>query len=156
VIRPLHIDVLRHSQGWAPATAEIRTWANAALGRRASGHELAVRIVGAAESRKLNRNYRGRDRPTNVLSFPSGGTRLPAPAASPLGDLVICSHVVHAEARGQRKSVRAHWAHLIVHGALHLIGYDHERPRDARRMERREIAVLKRLGFANPYAYRST
>jgi probable rRNA maturation factor len=154
--RPLHIDVVRHSPGWAPAAAEFHAWASAALGRRASGHELAVRLVGTTESRRLNARYRGRARPTNVLSFPTSSARLPPPAASPLGDLVICSRVVRAEARGQRKSVRAHWAHLVVHGALHLIGYDHERPRDARRMERREIAVMKRLGFANPYAYRST
>ena len=153
--RPLRLDVVRHSAGWAPAAADIHAWASAALGRRAPGHELAVRIVGTRESRRLNARYRGRARPTNVLSFPARAAPLPPPAASPLGDLVICSHVVRAEARGQRKSVRAHWAHLVVHGALHLIGYDHERPRDARRMERREIAVLKRLGFANPYAYRS-
>ena len=70
---------------------------------------------------------------------------------APLGDLVICARVLRAEARAQRKTLRAHWAHLVVHGALHLIGYDHERDADARRMERREIAVLRRLGFANPY-----
>ena len=153
--RPLQVDVVRRGSLWAPAAAEIRAWASAALGRRASGHELAVRIVGTAESRRLNARYRGRNRPTNVLSFPTSTAPLPPPAASPLGDLVICPRIVRAEAHGQRKSVRAHWAHLVVHGALHLIGYDHERPRDAQRMERREIAVMKRLGFANPYAYRS-
>jgi len=154
--RPLQVDVVRQRALWAPAAAEIRAWASAALGRRASGHELAVRIVGTAESRRLNARYRGRNHPTNVLSFPTSTAALPPPAASPLGDLVICSRVVRAEARGQRKSLRAHWAHLVVHGALHLIGYDHERVRDARRMERREIAIMKRLGFANPYAHRST
>jgi probable rRNA maturation factor len=71
--------------------------------------------------------------------------------AHPLGDLVICPQVLRAEARAQNKSLRAHWAHLVVHGALHLIGYDHERTADARRMERREVAVLRQLGFTNPY-----
>jgi probable rRNA maturation factor len=138
---------------YAPSAKDIAAWASAALGRKASGRELAVRVVGAAESRKLNAHYRGKDKPTNVLSFPAA---MPAVTASsdepqPLGDLVICSKVVSHEAREQRKKLRAHWAHLVVHGSLHLIGYDHERPADARRMERREVAVLKRLGFSNPY-----
>jgi probable rRNA maturation factor len=110
-------------------------------------------VVGPAESRRLNAQFRGRDKPTNVLSFPVA--ELPAPAAAdeprPLGDLVICPQVLRAEAREQKKSLRAHWAHLVVHGSLHLIGYDHERDTDADRMERREIAVLRRLGFPNPY-----
>jgi probable rRNA maturation factor len=111
-----------------------------------------VRVVGPAESRRLNARFRGRDKPTNVLSFPAA--LIPASPASdpqPLGDLVICPQVLRTEAREQRKTLRAHWAHLVVHGALHLIGYDHEREADAHRMERREIAVLRRLGFANPY-----
>ena len=109
-------------------------------------------MVGAAESRRLNARFRGRDQPTNVLSFPAAA--LPAANGAdprPLGDLVICPQVLRSEAREQSKSLRAHWAHLVVHGALHLIGYDHEHKADARRMERREIAVLRRLGFANPY-----
>lgn len=81
----------------------------------------------------------------------SSMTTLADAGPRPLGDLVICPHVIRVEAREQRKSVRAHWAHLVVHGALHLIGYDHEQPDEARRMERREVAVMKRLGFANPY-----
>jgi probable rRNA maturation factor len=85
------------------------------------------------------------------LSFPAA--QLPGPER-PLGDLVICPQVLRAEAREQRKSLRAHWAHLVVHGTLHLVGYDHEREADATRMERREIAVLRRLGFANPYYQR--
>ena len=147
---PLAVEVLRRGRGWAPTGADIRAWAAAALGRRAAGAELAVRIVGAAESRRLNAHFRGRDNPTNVLSFPPGEAAAGV-LPRPLGDLVLCAPLVRAEARGQRKSVRAHWAHLIVHGALHLIGYDHEAPREARRMERREITVLRRLGFANPY-----
>ena len=110
-------------------------------------------VVGPAESRRLNARYRGRDKPTNVLSFPVA--ELPPAVAEgeprPLGDLVICPQVLRTEARDQKKSLRAHWAHLVVHGSLHLIGYDHEHDTDANRMERREISVLRRLGFANPY-----
>jgi probable rRNA maturation factor len=96
-----------------------------------------------------------------VLSFPAaelpaGRSKAPQaplddPIIRPLGDLVICPDVLRAEAREQHKSLRAHWAHLVVHGALHLVGYDHEDPADANRMERREVSVLRRLGFPNPY-----
>jgi probable rRNA maturation factor len=146
----LRIDLQRRVRGWSPSPRELMRWASAAAGRRAAGRELGVRLVGAPESRTLNERYRGRARPTNVLSFPAAP--LPrAATAQPLGDLVICGRVLRAEARSQRKTLRAHWAHLVVHGTLHLIGYDHERARDARRMERREVSVLRSLGFANPY-----
>jgi probable rRNA maturation factor len=147
-----HLQVTRRARIWSPPEGELSAWAQAALGRRARGAEVALRVVGTTESRRLNARYRGKDAPTNVLSFPA--QPLPAPgkgAARPLGDLVICARVLRREARVQGKSLRAHWAHLVVHGALHLIGYDHERARDARRMERREISVLRGLGFANPY-----
>jgi probable rRNA maturation factor len=135
----------------------MAAWASEALGRRAANAELSVRLVGRAEGRRLNAQYRGKNYATNVLSFPaSPSAALAAHArrgneASHLGDLVICPPVLRAEALEQRKTLRAHWAHLVVHGALHLIGYDHERDEDARRMERREIAVLRKLGFTNPY-----
>jgi len=150
--RRLHLELQRRVRAWAPRRADLTRWASAALGRRAAGAELGVRVVGRAESARLNARYRGRDQPTNVLSFPSPA--LPVQARAPaqqLGDLVICGAVLRGEARAQAKTLRAHWAHLVVHGTLHLIGYDHERAADARRMERREIAVLRRLGFANPY-----
>ena len=143
--RPLRVDVQTGVRAWAPRARDIAAWAGTAIGRRAAGGELGVRVVGAAESRRLNARYRGKDKPTNVLSFPS------PPYARTLGDLVICAQVVRSEAREQGKLLQAHWAHLVVHGALHLIGYDHEREAEARRMERREVAVLRRLGFANPY-----
>jgi probable rRNA maturation factor len=149
---PLSIELQRRVRGWAPPRSELARWASAALGRHATGAELGVRVVGSAESARLNARYRGRDNPTNVLSFPQ--PPLPARARAAvraLGDLVICPTVLRGEARAQSKALRAHWAHLVVHGTLHLIGYDHERAADARRMERREIAVLRRLGFANPY-----
>jgi probable rRNA maturation factor len=149
------LELQRRVRAWAPPRAELERWASAALGRRAAGGELGVCVVGAAESRRLNARFRGRRRPTNVLSFPPA--QLPRAAASrtlPLGDLVICPGVLRREARAQAKTLRAHWAHLVVHGTLHLIGYDHERAADARRMERREVAVLRGLGFANPYRSR--
>jgi probable rRNA maturation factor len=147
-----HLQVTRGVRLWSPPTAELTAWTCAALGRRAHGVELALRVVGTAESRRLNVKFRGRDAPTNVLSFPAQKLpRLRASGARPLGDLVICARLLREEARSQGKTLRAHWAHLVVHGALHLIGYDHERARDASRMERREIAVLKGLGFKNPY-----
>jgi len=149
---PLSLELQRRVRAWSPQRADLERWARAALGRHAPGAELGVRMVSSAESRRLNARYRGRDQPTNVLSFPPpampAGTQRGARA---LGDLVICPRVLRGEARAQAKTLKAHWAHLVVHGALHLIGYDHQRAADARRMERREIAVLRRLGFANPY-----
>jgi probable rRNA maturation factor len=146
-----HVEVMRSARIWSPRAGEITAWTHAALGRRARGAELALRVVGTAESRRLNNHFRGKDAPTNVLSFPAPQFAAGNSGLRPLGDLVICARLLRREARAQGKSLRAHWAHLVVHGALHLIGYDHERARDARRMERREIAVLRRLGFANPY-----
>lgn len=150
--RTLRLALQRRVRAWSPRRADLARWARAALGRHALGAELGVRMVSPAESRRLNARFRGRDRPTNVLSFPPpampSGTQRGARA---LGDLVICPSVLRGEARAQTKTLKAHWAHLVVHGTLHLIGYDHQRAADARRMERREIAVLRRLGFANPY-----
>jgi probable rRNA maturation factor len=122
-----------------------RPWARLAAGGRDG--ELGIRIVGAAEGRALNARWRGRDRPTNVLSFPAAASLRPRQ----LGDLVVCAPVVAREAREQGKALAAHWAHMIVHGTLHLLGFDHVRAADARRMEGRERALLARLGIADPY-----
>jgi probable rRNA maturation factor len=132
-----------------PSARLLGRWAAAAAGRRGTRAVVSLRVVGPIEGRRLNRDYRGRDYATNVLSFPAGS--LPAIEPRPLGDLVVCASVVAREAREQHKPVRAHWAHLVVHGVLHLLGHDHEDDADALRMERREIAVLRALGFANPY-----
>ncbi len=141
--------VRRGRGGWLPTRRELARWTAAALGRRAAQREICVLLVGVRRSRALNARYRGRDRPTNVLSFPAAP--LAERASGLLGDLVICPTVLRAEARAQRKPARAHWAHLVVHGALHLLGYDHEHEREARRMQRREIRVLRALGIPNPY-----
>ena len=145
----VRVDVRRRVKAWAPPKSELSAWATLALGRRGVDREIGVSVVGPAESRRLNAHYRGKDKPTNVLSFPV--PRLPVTGPQPLGDLVICPQVLRTEAREQNKSLREHWAHLVVHGSLHLIGYDHEVDADANRMERREIAVLRQLGFKNPY-----
>lgn len=132
-----------------PAKSSLQRWAGAALRGVGRGVALGVRIVGAAESAELNRRFRRKHGPTNVLSFPFEAP--PGMRSEVLGDLVICAPVVRREARAQRKPERAHWAHMVVHGILHLRGYDHLNRRDATVMEKKEIRILKELGFANPY-----
>jgi len=155
VARALKLDLARGTRAWAPPRSRMNSWAAAALGKQGDGREIAVRIVAARESRALNKMWRGKDKPTNVLSFPApeqSKRGKPKDMALPLGDLVICAQVVRQEAVRDGKPVEAHWAHMIVHGTLHLAGYDHETGRRQRmRMERREISVLKRFGIGNPY-----
>jgi probable rRNA maturation factor len=134
-----------------PADLRIRRWTSAALG--AANGELTVRIVTAEESGELNARYRGQSGATNVLSFPAGeALELPKGELEPLGDLVVCAEVVAREAREQHKTLDAHWAHMLVHGALHLRGYDHVTEKEARRMATRERELLAELGFPDPYA----
>jgi probable rRNA maturation factor len=148
----VRIELSRRVRAWLPARRELVRWVSVAAGRGARGGELGLCVVGPAESARLNARFRGLGKPTNVLSFgASPAAHAPDAPARSLGELVICPRVLSEEARAQAKTLRAHWAHLVVHGTLHLIGYDHERREDARRMERREIAVLRRLGFGNPY-----
>lgn len=128
-----------------PAPAMLKRFALAALGSHRG--ELAIRIVGPAESRSLNQRYRGKDKPTNVLSFPAAA----APGEKQIGDLVICAAVVAREAKEQGKTLRAHWAHMVVHGCLHLLGFDHEHEAEAGKMEGKERKILARLGFSDPY-----
>lgn len=124
-----------------PSAAWLRRCADAAA---AGAADVGLRVVGAAESRRLNRTYRGKDRPTNVLAFGYG--RRPC-----RGDIVLCHPVIAREARLQRKPLAAHYAHLAVHGMLHLRGYDHGTAAQARRMERAERRILARLGLPDPY-----
>ena len=136
-----------------PAAASVRRWVEAALAGQRRAIELAVRYVDSDEGRALNRDYRGKDYATNVLSFP---VELPPGVRSPLlGDLVICAPVVALEALGQDKPLAHHHAHLVVHGVLHLLGMDHERSEtEAEAMEARERTILGRLGIPDPYAER--
>ena len=150
--RGLKLEVVRATHASAPARSRLSPWAAAALGRRGEGREIAVRIVAPRESRALNRHWRGKDKPTNVLSFPAPRTPVARYEHRPLGDLVICADVVRQEAERDGKKLDAHWAHMVIHGALHLAGYDHEvGNRERLRMERREIAVLRSFGYGNPY-----
>ncbi len=125
-----------------------------ALSGRCDGGELTVRIVDGAEAAELNRRYRGRSGPTNVLSFPFDG--MPGVDLPLLGDIVVCAPVVVREAREQGKPERAHWAHIVVHGVLHLLGYDHVEPEQARIMEGLEKQILGKLGIPDPYGDEQT
>jgi probable rRNA maturation factor len=114
--------------------------------------EISVRVVDVTEMQQLNSEFRGKDSPTNVLSFPAGDIDgLPDGTEKPLGDLVVCASVVNDEAATQGKAVEDHWAHMIVHGTLHLLGFDHEKDAEAAVMESREIKILHDHGIANPY-----
>ena len=133
-----------------PAAVSFRKWVAAALKGRIREADLAIRIVGAREGRSLNRHYRGKDYATNVLSFPAElpeGVRLPL-----LGDIVLCAPVVAREAKEQKKALVEHYAHLTVHGALHLLGWNHEDAREADAMEQLEREILAELGIGDPYA----
>ena len=132
-----------------PSETQILQWATAAVQPENDNVEMTVRIVDEAESHDLNLTYRGKDRPTNVLSFPfecSDEVELPL-----LGDLVICRQVVEREAIEQEKLLMAHWAHMIVHGSLHLLGYDHIEDDEAEETESLETEIMQGLGFADPY-----
>jgi len=137
-----------------PPASAFRIWANAAMAGYGGDAEITVRVTDESESQQLNREYRGKDRPTNVLSFPFDAPEgLPAgEAGSHLGDLVICAPVVEHEALEQKKTPAAHWAHMVVHGVLHLRGFDHEDENEAQVMEDKEREVLDGLGFSDPYA----
>jgi len=129
-----------------PGRAAFRCWAEAALAGGGKGMaRITLRLVGQAESARLNQRYRGKSGPTNVLTFSYDAER------GLDGDIVICVPIVTREATAQNKHLRAHWAHLIVHGILHLRGYDHMTDKEARTMEALEVRILRRLGFANPY-----
>lgn len=132
-----------------PSEADLTRWAVAVLRERNAAAELTIRIVDEPESQALNRDYRGRDKPTNVLSFPFEAP--PGVTSDLLGDLVICAPVVAREAAEQGKPLAAHWTHMVVHGVLHLLGYDHEEEHEAERMEALEVELLEGLGVANPY-----
>lgn len=132
-----------------PTEEQIVQWATAAVQPEGNEVEMTVRIVDEAESHELNLTYRGKDRPTNVLSFPF---ECPDEVELPLlGDLVICRQVVEREAAEQEKPLMAHWAHMVVHGSLHLLGYDHIKDNEAEEMESLETQIMQGLGFDDPY-----
>ena len=149
------IQIASDSAG-IPGEETIDSWVrrtiDAAGGDNASSLEVAVRVVDEAEMRTLNSEYRSKDSTTNVLSFPAGAIEgLPDDVPLTLGDIVICAPVVAREAAEQGKKANAHWAHMLVHGTLHLLGFDHVRPDEAAAMEALEVRILSQHGVANPY-----
>lgn len=145
----IHID--NASSAAVPASASISAWAGSVLGSRKPDAELSIRLVDEAEITDLNKTYRGKDKATNVLSFP---TDLPEFVELPLlGDIVICPQIVEREALEQGKSSEAHWAHMVVHGTLHLLGYDHIEDSEAEQMESLETEILLALGYPAPYTH---
>ncbi|RDE24114.1 rRNA maturation RNase YbeY [Motiliproteus coralliicola] len=133
-----------------PSDEQFQQWAEHALKGRREQAELTIRIVDETESQQLNREYRGKDKPTNVLSFPFEAP--PGIELDLLGDLVICAPVVAREADEQHKALSHHWAHMLIHGILHLLGYDHISDEQAAEMEPLETELLAALGIEDPYA----
>lgn len=134
-----------------PSTAQLKHWAKQVLKLNTKTAELNIRVVDKMEISALNTQYRHKTYATNVLSFPFDTPKEIEDEIPFLGDIVICAEVVNQEALQQNKSKEAHWAHMIIHGTLHLLGYDHETDADAAIMEPKEIAILQSLGFSNPY-----
>lgn len=152
------VDIINASGDSAiPSSSEIRNWAACTLAHLPGSlrsPELSVRVVDESESTSLNAHYRHKTGPTNVLSFPYQNVSGQTPEL--LGDLAICAQVVRQEADSQAKSLKAHWAHMIVHGVLHLSGFDHEQDEEAIIMEALETEILAQLGFTDPYAETGT
>jgi len=145
-------DDIAESSEEPPPSSLLRKWAQAAWqGDEAEQANLSLRIVSAAESQQLNHDYRGKNKPTNVLSFPMQMDEGFVMPEIMLGDLAICAEVVASEARQQQKNLQSHWAHMLVHGMLHLQGFDHIEDVQAQEMESLETQIMQGLGFADPY-----
>ena len=147
------VQIVSNASG-IPSADAIGQWVERAVSTAAAGSdaEVSVRIVDEDEMQTLNRDYRDQDKPTNVLSFPAGGVDgLPPGVTPPLGDIVVCAAVVAREAEEQGKTLNDHWGHMLVHGALHLLGHDHMTTSEASAMESLERKILAGLGIADPY-----
>ena len=145
----LDLQLASASTDGLPTEAQLQGWLDGTILGFQQESEVTVRIVDEAESNELNLTYRGKDKPTNVLSFPF---EAPPGLEQPLlGDLVICRQIVEQEANEQNKPLMAHWAHMVVHGSLHLLGYDHIEDEEAEEMEQLERDIMQELGFADPY-----
>lgn len=133
-----------------PRDKQLKSWVNSTLKTmRCKNKKILIRIVNKTESQHLNKTYRKKNKPTNVLSFPF--ENITNETTNFLGDIVICAPLLAAEASAQEKPWRAHWAHIVIHGVLHLLGYDHIKKTEARRMEALEIRILADLGYNDPY-----
>lgn len=148
-MKPAEVEIQRASTASdLPCDSDLKRWASAALLDNEKTN-VVIRLVDSEESRQFNNDYRGVDKPTNVLSFPF---EAPAEIADNLlGDMIICAPVVGQEARQQNKPLKAHWAHMVAHGMLHLQGYDHQNDQQSEQMERLEVKILATLGFPDPY-----
>jgi probable rRNA maturation factor len=146
----LELQVVFASQG-QPEQAQLQHWLDTALAGIGRDTEVVVRIVDEAESAELNHDYRGKQGSTNILSFPFEAPDIPGFESELLGDLVVCAPVLAKEAIEQGKPLSNHWAHIIIHGVLHLLGYDHIDEAEAEAMESQEIAILAKLQIPNPY-----
>ncbi len=148
----MHHIVIQHAvPRKIPGAASLKRWANAALQHKIPAAEITIRVVNTREMTKLNSTYRKKTGPTNVLAFPFEMPDMLEDNRVILGDIVICSAVVNKEAKEQKKDPKAHWAHMVIHGTLHLLGYDHVKLKDAKVMEAEEIRILQTLKIANPY-----
>ncbi|ANO32308.1 rRNA maturation RNase YbeY [Vibrio breoganii] len=145
----LDLQLAVENDSQLPSEQDFQSWLDYTLTQFQPDSELTIRIVDSEESHQLNHDYRGKDKPTNVLSFPFEAP--PGVEINLLGDLVICKQVVEDEAAAQQKPLTAHWAHMVVHGSLHLLGYDHIQDEEAEEMESLETEIMQGLGFDDPY-----
>ncbi|CAM4308786.1 rRNA maturation RNase YbeY [Vibrio agarivorans] len=145
----LDLQLAVENESTLPTQLQFQQWLEAAITLFHPQAEVTVRIVDEQESHQLNHEYRGKDKPTNVLSFPFETP--PGIELDLLGDLIICRQVVEREAQEQNKPLHAHWAHMVVHGSLHLLGYDHIEDDEAEEMESLETEIMQKLGFEDPY-----
>lgn len=150
---PFQIEIQNYPTDLMVSKNQLIMWATTALQSQLDSAELTIRLIAADEMQLLNHKYRQQNKPTNVLSFPS---EIPAEIMAELelpylGDIVICPAVIHEESREQGKETQFHWAHIVIHGVLHLLGYDHISDSDTEIMQNLEIAILTKLNFSNPY-----
>ena len=145
----LDLQIAVENEQGLPTEQDIQLWLDKTIPQFQENAELTVRIVDTEESHQLNHDYRGKDKPTNVLSFPFEAP--PEMELDLLGDLIICRQVVEKEAEEQNKPLLAHWAHMVVHGSLHLLGYDHIEDDEAEEMESLETEIMQTMGFEDPY-----
>jgi probable rRNA maturation factor len=145
----LDLQLAVENEQGLPTEQDIQLWLDKTIPQFQENAELTVRIVDTEESHQLNHDYRGKDKPTNVLSFPFEVP--PGMELDLLGDLIICRQVVEKEAEEQSKPLLAHWAHMVVHGSLHLLGYDHIEDDEAEEMESLETEIMQTMGFEDPY-----
>ncbi len=134
-----------------PSPTKLKQWALAALKNKTPSADITIRIINKIDMTSLNLQYRNKNHPTNVLSFPMDSPLELQGQTAILGDILICADIIQEEAIAQKKMETAHWAHMVVHGTLHLLGYDHEKKKDADIMEKEEVNILTSLGFHNPY-----